>query len=308
MLYLHAITPIHTGTGQSVGTIDLPVARETVTNWPVLPGSGIKGELRDACRDAGTVNAILKEVFGPDAGAGEQASEHAGGVWFPDAHLLCLPVRSLKGSFAWVTCPLALERWQRDHLAAGLPFPLSVPTVAPPGDGPVPILLGATGAANLAIGTTVYLEDLDLTVDPGQATAVDAIAGRISGACFPDPAWQTRFHGHFGVVPDDVFGFLAVTATEVAARVRIDQERKTVADGQLWYEEAVPAEAIFAAPLLAAPQGKRRMAAINGTAADQGEAALFQVIADAVKSPIQLGGKASVGRGLAWARLVEAAP
>ena len=47
-----------------------------------------------------------------------------------DARLLAFPVRSLKGVFAWVTCPAVLERFHRDLQLARLgapPLPLGVP-------------------------------------------------------------------------------------------------------------------------------------------------------------------------------------
>ena len=44
---LLAETYIHPGTGQSAGAIDLPVARERVTQYPFVPGSSMKGALLD---------------------------------------------------------------------------------------------------------------------------------------------------------------------------------------------------------------------------------------------------------------------
>ncbi|MCI5166291.1 MAG: type III-B CRISPR module RAMP protein Cmr4, partial [Candidatus Electrothrix sp. GM3_4] len=37
----------------------------------------------------------------------------------------------------------------------------------------------------------------------------------------------------------------AETATEVRARIRIEPGTRTVADGQLWYEENLPAETLL---------------------------------------------------------------
>jgi CRISPR-associated protein Cmr4 len=39
MLGLLAETPIHPGSGQDNGAIDLPVQRERTTDYPVIPGS-----------------------------------------------------------------------------------------------------------------------------------------------------------------------------------------------------------------------------------------------------------------------------
>ena len=51
LMWVHALSALHAGTGQGVGTIDLPIARERATNLPVVPGSSIKGCLRDTFPD-----------------------------------------------------------------------------------------------------------------------------------------------------------------------------------------------------------------------------------------------------------------
>ena len=43
LTFIHALSPLHAGTGQGVGVIDLPIAREKATNLPFLPGSTLKG-------------------------------------------------------------------------------------------------------------------------------------------------------------------------------------------------------------------------------------------------------------------------
>ena len=46
MLGLLAETPIHPGAGRGMGVVDLPVAREAATDYPVLVGSSLKGALK----------------------------------------------------------------------------------------------------------------------------------------------------------------------------------------------------------------------------------------------------------------------
>ena len=48
-------------------------------------------------------------TFGPEKG-----DLHAGALGFTDARLLLFPVKSVKGVFAWVTCPAVLERFKHD--------------------------------------------------------------------------------------------------------------------------------------------------------------------------------------------------
>ena len=75
LVFLHALSPLHAGTGQGIGAIDLPIAREKATGIPYLPGSSLKGVLRD--RAASWDPDTRFAVFGPDT---ESASEHAGAV------------------------------------------------------------------------------------------------------------------------------------------------------------------------------------------------------------------------------------
>ncbi len=44
---IHALSPLHAGTGHAADVVDLPTARMKATGIPFLPGSSIKGVLRD---------------------------------------------------------------------------------------------------------------------------------------------------------------------------------------------------------------------------------------------------------------------
>ena len=50
LLFIHALTGVHPGGGTALGVVDLPVQRERHTQWPMIPGSSLKGVLRDTCR------------------------------------------------------------------------------------------------------------------------------------------------------------------------------------------------------------------------------------------------------------------
>jgi CRISPR-associated protein Cmr4 len=86
ILYLQALTPLHPGSGTALGTVDLPVQRERHTNWPVIPGSSVKGVLREA-----SPKELRQRLFG----TGDSDGTSAGALSFTDARLLALPVRSL---------------------------------------------------------------------------------------------------------------------------------------------------------------------------------------------------------------------
>jgi len=279
LMLLHGLTPIHTGTGQSVDVIDLPVAREKTTFWPYLPGSSLKGVLRDACEPISGNKSLWIAAFGPKT---ENTADGAGMLLFCDARLLCLPVRSFKGTFAWVTCPSVLHRVQRDLKAVdGMTLP-EVPAM------PVFDRVMTCQGSVVRIDDKLYLEDLDVTAPQGDATP---IAMTLARWAFTDAGEQKAFIERFALVSDDLFTFLTETATEVTARIAIDEKVKTVKDGHLWYEEALPAESLFWSLILAAPRNETP------------ESELFAVLNPALSGLLQIGGHAGVGRGLVRAYL-----
>src|SRR5579884_2839412 len=115
LTFIHALSPLHAGTGQGTGVIDLPIAREKATGLPFLPGSSLKGTLRAQCSGQDCV-----KVFGPDAADILTDSNQASAAQFSDQRLLLLPIRSLAGTFAWVTSPYVLRRLTRDIKDADL--------------------------------------------------------------------------------------------------------------------------------------------------------------------------------------------
>jgi CRISPR-associated protein Cmr4 len=88
-------------------------------------------------------------------------------------------------------------------------------------------------------------------------------------------------------LPGDSFDFFCETATEVNARIKMDPERRTVDKhiGGLWYEEAVPAETILAGLVWCDRIPAARQ--VQET----------EVMGLVKSSSLQIGGKATVGRG-----------
>lgn len=103
-VFIHAITPLHAGTGQGVDVIDQPIARERATQLPLLPGSSIKGVLRDRYdEDRIGSDAERLALFGPRT---ESAADFAGALQFSDARLLLFPVRSMASTFCMDYLPV----------------------------------------------------------------------------------------------------------------------------------------------------------------------------------------------------------
>src|SRR5207253_4223138 len=62
LLFLHAQTALHPGSGAALGTVDLPVQRERHTQWPTIASSALKGVLRDAIRGRIAERADLNDL------------------------------------------------------------------------------------------------------------------------------------------------------------------------------------------------------------------------------------------------------
>ena len=45
LLTLYTRTPLHVGSGTSVDVVDLPIMRERITGFPVIPSTSLKGVL-----------------------------------------------------------------------------------------------------------------------------------------------------------------------------------------------------------------------------------------------------------------------
>lgn len=279
LTFIHARSALHAGTGQGVDLIDLPIARERATNLPFLPGSSLKGALRDLVKE----QSLREAIFGPEK---TNADAFAGSVQFSDQRLLLLPIRSMAGTFAWVTCPFVLARLRRDARDAGVADTTlpALPVVDRQGDA-----LVASGS-KLIVGTQIVLEDLDLTPKIDDITSTWAIW--IGKQVF-EADWQTMLTARICIVHDDVFGFLAETATEVSARIALQADIKTVTGGALWYEEALPAESLLYGMVIAEFSTKAREK-LNGI----GETGALQKLREQLAKPIQLGGKATTGKGI----------
>jgi CRISPR-associated protein Cmr4 len=276
---LYTETPLHCGAEGGTGYVDLPVQRERHTHYPVIPGSTIKGVLRDELRE-GLGEGNTRVLFG-----GEEA---AGNASFGDGILVAFPVRSSGAPFHWVTCPFVLERVFRS-MGANV-------KVGGPQEGEA-LCKGGDGK-------DVLLEEIVLKkkADPAFFDGTASSGLQILLSLLPDrPAFEyTRriFGERLLIVTDETFKELVETGTEILTRIKLnflgttadldpadlpeDERGRPESDdkGNLFVEEVVPPETLFLAPLRT------------------GE------LEDSITSPlkklqvIRLGGDETVGRGV----------
>ncbi len=320
ILGLYSITPVHAGSGAELSVIDLPIQRERHTGFPVIWGQSLKGVLRSYLRklelsgkikingewnweekarklhkdkseeyiqtyiervkDGKRDPPLTEIIFGPST---EAASEHAGAISVGDAKILLFPVRSLKGVFAYVTCPLVLERLSRDLELLGNSQNLEV-----------------TASEEEAIVS----DDSTLVVDNDQIILEDVVfKARKQGKNIQKITEVVSKLSPINIDPkrvaivhDNVFRDFVKMATEIVTRVKIDAEKGTVQSGALWTEEYLPSDCLLYS-VLAISKPRKEVDGIK-TLDDVKNALKFSGF-------IQIGGNETVGKGYVKVRVAS---
>jgi CRISPR type III-B/RAMP module RAMP protein Cmr4 len=270
-LLLYTLEPVHIGAATGARGVDLPQTRDAWDDEPILPFSALRGMLADVCDPA--LRAVL--LGAPSPGPR--------GVISPaDARPVLFPVPSVAAGFAWITSPRWLAR------------------VSEPPDG-----------VEVGPGQVVICQDSALDLRSGHGEGRVALAGTLFAARRDDTAFQGLRRWVSDILPDpDALGRrLAVVSDDECGRLlehgmerrhRIRVEEGTVAPRALWSVEAIPRDAVFAAPLLAASP-KLWDAAVRPQTAEKALERLREFLDRA--EWVTIGGEITVGWGRCLARL-----
>lgn len=247
-VFYHVLTPMHIGSGTTLSLIDLPIQREVHTDFPVMPSSAIKGVIRASFNEQ-----EQEDIFGK--------GDEEGKVIFTDGKILLFPVKSLKGVFVWITSPYVLERFKRDT-----EINVEIPKVEK--DNVV-----VSSNKVLMNNNNLVLEEFtfNATINENLKKLKEITKCEID-------------ENKIVVVSDDVFKFFVKNYTEVNARIKIDQEKGTVQNGELWYEELLPAETVF-------------YGCIDARKKEEHKEQLNKVIGKINNQTLQFGGDETLGRG-----------
>lgn len=314
-LFLICETPLHAGSGSDLGIIDLPIQRERHTGFPKIEGSGLKGSIREAVErkikpdpntkwdfssrntpaamihrvfgyDDGSLNGQkddLKKVFVKDGKTDEYETSFAGCVSFSDARLLLFPVKSMKGVFAWITCPKVLNQFAKDMMLARQTLP-ELPNANTTASGnKVTIKVNSQSKALLEEYAFDVREEKKVN-DLGEWLSTHILSDA-------DTFWKEKIKTDIVVLPDDEFRDFVQLSTEVITRTKIDNNTGTVAAGQLFTEEYLPAESILYSLVLIAPEFTSKSDRISETAVTE-----FLILH--TPEIIQAGANATLGKGL----------
>lgn len=235
MIGLIAETSIHPGSGRSSGFVDLPVARESITQYPVIVGSSLKGALRDRAREIWPDiniegNGKKDPELSPKVARLFGVQEDAGDLVVSDAKLLLLPVRSLTGNYKWATCPYLLERIKRDaqrtryvKMVEGLQFSGKPKK--------------STAWSNK--DDNIFLEEREFQVSGEiEGSLIDALKKMIVHS-----EASERLNDQLIILNDDDFQWFASYGLQISARNVLDI--KTKKSNNLWYEETLPVDSVF---------------------------------------------------------------
>lgn len=302
---IYTLTPTHCGTGQAVGAVDLPIAREKHTDLPVLPATTLKGVARDAFERNAKDEGEKKKVgglFGPKIEPGGTGEEHhAGRLVFCEGKLLAFPARSLNRPFFFVTARLLVERLSRDLRAFGFE--------ALAAKARLPASAGALVAESAIAGKPLVVEDL--VYDGAEVRAAPEVStlGDLFSGFLPEKEKETqqRLRTSLLVLPDDDFLSLVQRAVPVQARIALTGGKTTDRwsnpetgkdeTGNLWYEEALPADCLFAAFVTERFQHR---ASNDKTGAKPGVEWKDFWDRRGQLASVQIGGNETVGYGRTW--------
>ena len=293
-------TPLHAGSGNDLGIVDMPIQREKHTGFPKIEASGLKGCIRDAFTNSKKEIEIMNEkvndknrittislTFGPDSP--DSGEEHAGALAFTDARLLLFPIKSMKGVFAWITCPKVVERFINDFELGGIENNLSKP-----------IKDTAPHNSQLFIkGNKIVLEEytLEVTKDDDCSKFANWLSENVIPKGNEYNYWRNKIKQDIVVLNDDDFQNFVNLSTEIITRIKINNETGTVQKGALFTEEYLPAESILYSLALTTPIFNDKKGVFKNNGANE-EDLVMEFFIKGLPSVLQIGGNSTIGKGI----------
>ncbi|BBJ28676.1 type III-B CRISPR module RAMP protein Cmr4 [Athalassotoga saccharophila] len=254
-IFIYVETPLHVGSGSDLGIIDLPIQRERHTDFPKIEGSSLKGCIREAFEERAKAEDEKRKIhiaFGYDPSDESEVikenfkdKEHfASAIGFADAKILLFPVKSIKGVFAWITCPRVLNRFKEDLEMMNYSNNLLIPS-----EQGVPL-----NSQVVIDNNKVVLEEFAFEVKKDQK--YNDLSQQLSEMIFKDqkePFLKSKLKTNLVVLNDDDFKDFVINSTEVITRTKIDNLTGTVSSTALFNEEYLPSETVLYSMALFSP-------------------------------------------------------
>jgi len=306
LMFIIAETPIHPGSGSELGIVDLPIQREVYTGFPKIEASSVKGCLREAFEENRVEDKeAISLIFGPEKEEGRGDEDlHAGAIGITDAKILLFPVKSLKGVFAWITCPMVLKRLQKDLEIIGESADFKIIKNSVPLDSEV--VISNDGEEK------VVLEEFTFKVKPEEATS--NIAEWLAKNVFPSEKsyefWKEKLKRSLVILSDDEFTQFVKTSTEVITRTKISPKTGTVERGALWTEEYLPQDTVLYSVLMftclrSKDEEKKKKAKLWAEDPEEEAKLVYKFFKSTVPRVIQIGGNQTIGKGLVRVKFLK---
>ena len=288
--FIKTITPLHVGSGSDLGVVDMPIQRESHTGFPKIEASSLKGSIRSEFESKAQKNDEKKKihiVFGCDDCEKDFSDtftsknrDFSGALGFTDSKILFFPIKSVKGVFAYVTCPMVLKRFKKDieickkEIKNGFDIPLDEVL-----DDKC-IVLGDTCKIDKTNEKgSVILEEYSFSIE--KAKTKDYIK-------IPNLDIDKS---RVVIVSDDNFTHFVKNSTEVITRTKINNITGTVQNGALFTEEYLPSETIMYSLAIANQPFSKAIEDFNN---------VMGYFTDKFKKNniLQIGGNSTLGKGI----------
>lgn len=273
----HCQTAVHAGDGTSTGTIDMPIQRERTTGFPVLRDSTTRGSIRESFETNMNDIELFKATFG-----NKDNGDKASALSVLPARLLFFPVRSIKGVFAYVTCPFILNRFVKEmKLFYNEDITITLPELQD----------NQCYAAEKLLIDKEYLGLEEFRFNQYTPTEADASSFDINPILNLINKEIERLPKYYAIIDDTSFAYFTRLFTEKVTRNKIKIETGVAEDGNLFNEEFLPEESILYTTFGFANE--------FSTEKDRKKDTDIQKYFDTeFKALFQLGGDKSVGKGL----------
>mgnify|MGYP001172748787 FL=1 len=305
VLFMLCDTALHAGSGSELGIVDLPIQREKHTGYPKIESSSIKGCIREFFESSekkpsvadrlGISNFdLISLVFGPE----DDGQKHAGSVSFCDARLLLFPVKSVKGVFAWITCPAVIQRFISDMSILGIEISIDVSKIH---------------AYSVPCESKILIDDENIVIleeftfkNIEKSEECSKLAKWLADYVLPTnhecnylKDWMKE---KLIILSNDDFKDFVTMSTEVITRIKINPDTGTVEKGALFTEEYLPSDTILYSLIMSSglfineekAKVKEALEKMNIDEKDM----VIDYIKEMMPNIIQLGGNMNLGKGL----------
>ena len=261
--YLYSLAPIHCGSEGDLGNIS-EIAREVHTNFPYIPGSSLRGSLRNEVEEYQS-KEIGDRLFGHELTDGKMGIHQ---IWFGDARLLWVPMRtmSVQGEdvFTWVSCPTLLRDCALISRCSFDGFAALTSAVGSRKD----IYMVADARVEVAVMTEEQKQSIELTKNWSSSLGDDT---------------KSQWQNNRIILPDNDFQVLMEHALWTQVRNVITD---TGGAGMFWTDVCIPRDTIFYYAWGYSVAKKNPIQATD-----------CEVMQEILTGLIQVGGQANVGRG-----------